>query len=68
MLSEITIRGAFIYPRHAPSDLLQMIAAGTLNIKAIKTHIFPLDRIGEAIERAATLKGLEYFIIVPNSN
>ena len=45
-----------------------MIAAGTLNIKAIKTHVFPLDRIGVAIERAATLKGLEYSLIVPNSN
>jgi alcohol dehydrogenase len=68
MLSEWTIRGAFMYPRYAPGDLLRMIQAGTLNVKAIKTHVFPLAQIDEAIAKAATLKGLEYSVVVPNSN
>lgn len=68
MLSELTIKGVFMYPRHAPSDLLRMIAAGTLDLKAIKTHVFPLERIGEAIDKAATLRGLEYSIVVPTNN
>ncbi len=53
-------------PRQAPGDLLRMIAAGTLNIQAIRAHTFPLSQIEEAISKAATLKGLEYSIIVPN--
>jgi alcohol dehydrogenase len=68
MLSEWSIRGAFMYPRHAPGDLLRMIQAGTLNVKAIKTHVFPLAQIDEAIAKAATLKGLEYSVVVPNSS
>lgn len=57
-----------MYPRHVPRDLLRMIAAGTLDLKAIKTHIFPLDSINEAISKATTLRRLEYSVIVPNSN
>lgn len=68
MLSEWTIRGAFMYPRHAPGDLLRMIQAGTLNVKAIKTYVFPLDQIDEAISKAATLKGLQYSVVVPSSS
>lgn len=68
MLSELTIRGAFMYPRHAPGDLLRMIAAGTLDLKAIKTHVFPLESISEAISKAATLRGLEYSVVVPSNS
>lgn len=68
MIQELTVRGAFMYPRHVPNDLLRMIAAGTLNLNAIKTHVFPLDSVNEAVSKAATLRGLEYSIVVPNSN
>ena len=68
MIQELTVRGAFMYPRHVPNDLLRMIAAGTLNLNAIKTHVFPLDSVNEAVSKAATLRGLEYSIVVPNFN
>lgn len=67
MIEELTVKGAFMYPRHVPNDLLRMIAAGTLDLKPIKTHVFPLDSVNEAISKAATLRGLEYSVVVPNS-
>ncbi|MDF5730533.1 MAG: zinc-binding dehydrogenase [Rhizonema sp. PD38] len=68
MIQELTIRGAFMYPRQVPKDLLRMISTGTLNLNAIKTHVFPLDKVNDAVSKAATLRGLEYSIVVPNSN
>lgn len=68
MLQEITIRGAFMFPKQAPSELLHMIAAGTLNLNTIQTHVFKLDEINEAIDNAATLKGLDYCVLVPNAD
>jgi alcohol dehydrogenase len=65
MLSELTIKGAFMYPRHAPSELLQMIAAGTLDLKPIQIHSFPLDSISDAVDQAAKLKGLDFCVVVP---
>lgn len=65
MHAELTIRGSFMYPRHAPGELLRMIAAGTLDLKAVQTHVFGLDDINEAIAQAPTFKGLEYCVIVP---
>ena len=57
-----------MYPRSAPGDLLRMIQAGTLKLEAIKTHVFSLDQIDEAISKAATLKGLEYSVVVPSAS
>lgn len=67
MLAELTIRGSFMYPRHAPGDLLRLIEAGTLDLSAIGLHKFGLYNINEAIASAAKLKGLEYCVVVPAS-
>jgi alcohol dehydrogenase len=67
MLKEITICGAFMYPRSAPGELLQMVKGGTLRLDAIQTYKFPLTEINEAVDRAATLKGLDYCILAMNN-
>lgn len=67
MLMELTIRGAFMYPRQAPGELLRMISALTLKLDAIQLHTFGLDDITEAIANASKLKGLEYCVLVPNT-
>ncbi len=56
-----------MYPRQVPKDLLRMISTGTLNLNAIKTHVFPLDNVNDAVSKAAMLRGLEYSIVIPNS-
>jgi alcohol dehydrogenase len=66
MLKEITICGAFMYPRSAPGELLQMVKGGTLRLDAIQTYKFPLTEINEAVDRAATLKGIDYCVLAMN--
>lgn len=65
MQSELTIRGAFMYPRQAPSELIDMVAAGTLDLSQLQIFSYPLDQIQEAIEKASTVRGLEYVVVVP---
>lgn len=65
MLNELTIRGAFMYPRQAPGDLLTMIATGVLDVSPIHVTSFPLERVNEALEQAAASKGLKYCMLVP---
>lgn len=64
MLEELNICGAFMYPRHAPGDLLRLIAGGLLNVKAFQVWKYALEQIDEAIACAATLKGLEHCVLV----
>jgi alcohol dehydrogenase len=65
LAKELTIRGSFMYPNSAPGDLLRMIKAGTLNIGAIRPHIFRLDEIDRAMNEATGLKGTDYCIVTP---
>ncbi|MBW4625748.1 MAG: zinc-binding alcohol dehydrogenase family protein [Brasilonema octagenarum HA4186-MV1] len=67
MHMELTITGAHMFPRQAPKELLRMITAGMLKLDAIQTHAFKLDDISHAIDKAAKLKGLEYCVLVPNT-
>lgn len=62
---ELTIRGAFMYPRQAPGDLLTIIATGVLDVSPIHVTSFPLERVNEALEQAAASKGLRYCMLVP---
>lgn len=65
MLNGVTIRGAFMYPRHAPGDLLNLIAAGTLDLTPLEVSSYPLERIDDALELAARSRGLAYCVVVP---
>jgi alcohol dehydrogenase len=67
MLKEITICGAFMYSRSAPSELFQMVKSGTLELNAIQPHSFALAEINAAITQASILKGLDYSILAMNS-
>ena len=67
MLAELTIRGAFMYPRQVPGELLKMVSAGTLDLKALQAHTFKLDDVEAAITKAATLKGFEYCVLAPET-
>jgi alcohol dehydrogenase len=66
MLKEITICGAFMYPRSAPGELLQMVKGGTLRLDAIDIYKFPMTEINEAIDQAAMLKGTDYCVLAMN--
>lgn len=65
MRTQLTIRGSFMYPRHAPADLWRMIVAGLLDLSALRPHVFALDDVDRAIAQAATVKGFEYCVLAP---
>ncbi len=52
MHNNITIRGQYMYPRHAPSLLAGLIRAGLLRLDALSTHVFPLEEVNSAIQYA----------------
>jgi len=62
---ELTIRGSYMYPRSAPSELLQLIGSGVLSLEAFQVHSFPLSAINEAIAQAASFRGLDCCVVVP---
>lgn len=67
MIKEITISGAFMFPRQAPKDLLELASAGILNLQAIQTHVYDLVDANKAVEAASNMKGLDYCILSPNA-
>lgn len=65
MRRQITVCGAFMHPPHVPGDLLRLAAAGTLDLTALEPRVYRLAQIDEAVAAAATLKGLQYCVVVP---
>lgn len=65
MVNEITVRGAFMYPRHVPGDIARMIKAGLIDLDALTPHVFSLSDIHEAIAQAGKFKGLDYCVVMP---
>lgn len=65
MLRQLTLRGAFMYPRSAPGRLMRMISSGILSLEAAVPHPYPLQRVEEAINAAAGLRGLDYCVVNP---
>lgn len=63
MLKQISICGAFMYPRTAPQELLQMVQGGSLRLDHIQRQTFLLSEIEDAIAHAAASKGLDYTIL-----
>jgi alcohol dehydrogenase len=53
MLSNKEIVGTFMYPADAPARLLNLAAAGLLDLGAIDTAAYPLGELGPAMDRAA---------------
>ncbi len=65
MLAQLQLRGAFMYPRTAPRDLMRLINAGLLDLAKVQIDSFPLAAINQAIGQAAALKGLHYAMLTP---
>ncbi len=52
MHNNITIRGQWMGPRHAPVWLAGLIRAGLLRLEAFSTHTFPLQEVNQAVQYA----------------
>jgi threonine dehydrogenase-like Zn-dependent dehydrogenase len=47
MINPLTIRGAFMYPGHAPGDVMKMISSGILGLDAASPPVFSIQDITE---------------------
>ncbi|MGO4716503.1 zinc-binding dehydrogenase [Bradyrhizobium sp. 2TAF24] len=59
------IVGQFMYARTAPGDLAALATAGLLDLGKIAVKRFPLARLPDAIEAAATMRGLDLTAVIP---
>ena len=66
MVEQLTIKGSFMYPKHAASELIKMIEASVLSLEPVKPYAFSLDKIEAAIDKASSLTGFDYCVVVPN--
>lgn len=65
LVKELNIRGSFMYPQSAPSDIVRMIESGLLNLKVFEPKAYRLDQINEAIAEASHSRGLQYVVLQP---
>jgi alcohol dehydrogenase len=52
MLNNLVIRGQFMYPRHAPLLLAELIHSGLLSLEPFSVHTFPLEQVNQAVQHA----------------
>src|SRR5579884_1265566 len=52
MRNSLVIRGQYMYPRHAPTLLVELVRSGLLNLEPFSVHTFPLEEISQAVEHA----------------
>ncbi len=65
MLNEISIKGALMYPRSAPAELLNLMAAGLLELSKVDIRTFPLEQVNAALDPAEHSRGLSYAMLTP---
>jgi alcohol dehydrogenase len=53
MRSEITVRGKFMYPREAVSQMVRLVRAGLIDLAKFDLTEFALDKANEAVAHAA---------------
>jgi alcohol dehydrogenase len=63
MVRELTIRGNFMYPLTAASDIAKMIASGIIDLDLIDVTCYPLENAAAAIENALTKRGLSFNVL-----
>lgn len=64
-LSDVT--GSLWFPRGSAGELLCMIGSGALDLSCLTPHVYPLDRINEALEFANSRPvGFDHVVVAPN--
>lgn len=63
---DLTVRGSLWFPRATPARLVRLIASGALSLDRIRSHNYPLDEVGAAIEHCAkALPPFEQVVVCP---
>ncbi len=63
---DITVRGSLWFSRATPARLVRLIARGTLPVDGIRSHRYPLDKVGAAIDHSAkVVPPFEQVVVCP---
>ncbi len=63
---DITVRGSLWFPRVTPARLVRLIASGALSVDGIRSHTYPLDEVGAALEHCAkAVPPFEQVVVCP---
>ena len=66
MRRQLTLRGSFMFDRKGALLAWNMVRNGAVDLSQVKAHAFDLQEIDQAIDRAMTLGGLDYALLLPN--
>ena len=66
MRRQLTIRGSFMFDRTGALHAWNLVRNGTIDLSLLKAHAFPLTGIEQAMDKAMTLGGLDYALLLPN--
>jgi len=68
MRNSLVIRGQYMYPRHAPLLLAELIRGGLLNLEPFSVHTFPLEQAQQAVQHARDHGGpFQLTVLTPTS-
>ncbi len=63
---DITVRGSLWFSRATPARLVRLIASGALPLDGIRSHTYPLDEVGAAIDHSArAVPPFEQVVVCP---
>lgn len=66
MTRDITVHGSLWFSSVTPARLVRLIARGTLPVDGIRSHTYPLDKVGAAIGHSAkAVPPFEQVVVCP---
>jgi alcohol dehydrogenase len=62
---QLTVTGSFMFDSATALQVWRLVRSGVLDLNAIEAHTFGLDEFDNALDRAASLTGLDYAVLLP---
>jgi NADPH:quinone reductase-like Zn-dependent oxidoreductase len=66
MRRQLTIRGSFMFERQNALKCWNLVRSGAIDLSVIRPHAYSLDEVEQAIDKASSLGGLDYALLLPN--
>ncbi len=66
MRRQLTIRGSFMFDRAGAIQTWNLVRSGAVDLSKVRAFDFPLGDIERAMDKAMTLGGLDYALLLPN--
>jgi threonine dehydrogenase-like Zn-dependent dehydrogenase len=66
MRRQLTIRGSFMFDRAGALQTWNLVRSGAVDLSKVSARAFPLAELKQAMDKAASLGGLDYALLLPN--